>query len=404
MRKTLMTAAMVLMGCGQTGELSGHEEAVGMEPEAAFSQDIVDILHTSFKRQSIGNCWVYATASWSESLIKAAGNGDLNLSESYWTYFHWYEQITQWQPDSISTGGNFRTIARIIARYGAMEEGTFIPAEAEVEMSARQARAQRMMDASLASGALSTPEARRDRALVRQEMDKAWELSPEVIAQLDTAFGPSMTKNFRNGATNLDTSIKRDTEIKVQYAVRGQQVQKTLAQAFGDWTESYYPSYPASQRAFQQKMQRALHDGVPVILTWFVDFNALGGEGKFEGIPAQPGNQGYHMTLAEDYEVDNVPGFGLLKAGELETRPEALAAALAPEATLVKIRTKNSWGGARFDRQFVPGFPGYHDLYMSYLNGPIKECNEVGGHTDPTDCPSSIVPLQSIIVPRSYLY
>ncbi|MER3404079.1 MAG: hypothetical protein C4289_01925, partial [Chloroflexota bacterium] len=78
------------------------------------------------------------------------------------------------------------------------------------------------------------------------------------------------------------------------------------------------------------------------------------------------------MVAMSDYQIENVPGFGTLKAGVDETRPEALQAALSPSAKIEFIRIKNSWGSYRRDREFV--LPGYHDLYMRYLDGPIKEC------------------------------
>lgn len=374
-----------------------------MDPIMLERQDIVDIDQTSVKRQAVGNCWVYATASWSESLIKAAGRGDFNISESYWTYWHWYGQIAQQRVRRISTGGSYGVISRIITNYGLMQEAAFIPSEAEAEMSLRQRSAEVAINASLTSGALATAEARANKRLVRQELDKAWGLSPTVSAQLDRAFGVDGAITLRTGAATAGTDVLRPEEVQLQYKVRGVAQQRTLAQALRDWTESYYPTSPSSQRAFQKKLQAALHEGVPAILTWFVDFNALGSEGRFEGVPAVPGRQGFHMTVAEDYEISGVPGFGTLRAGVLETRPEALQAALADEASMVKVRTKNSWGAFRSDRQFVPGFPGYHDLYMSYLNGPIKQCRQDNGETNTRDCPWSIVPLQSMIVPRAYL-
>lgn len=80
------------------------------------------------------------------------------------------------------------------------------------------------------------------------------------------------------------------------------------------------------------RVQRALQDRQPVIISWYVDFAALDAQGRFFAPPAQPGRQGGHMTVLEDYQINEVPGFGTLKAGTLETRPEALAAALLPTA------------------------------------------------------------------------
>ena len=41
--------------------------------------------------------------------------------------------------------------------------------------------------------------------------------------------------------------------------------------------------------------------------------------------------------------------------------------------------------------------PGYHDLYMKYLNGPVKQCAE--GST--TNCWNT-VPFNDIVLPPGY--
>ena len=64
---------------------------------------------------------------------------------------------------------------------------------------------------------------------------------------------------------------------------------------------------------------------------------------------------------------------------------------------------KNSWGGIRPDRWDDAILPGYHDLEMDYLNGPIKECDEdASGHTDPTRCTREVTPLWDVVLPAGY--
>ncbi len=108
------------------------------------------------------------------------------------------------------------------------------------------------------------------------------------------------------------------------------------------------------------------------------------------------------MVVMEDYQVDVGAPFGTLKAGVLEKRPEALEAALKDTSTIQFIRVKNSWGAARPDRAFAPGMPGYHDLYLDYLNGPVKRCNERNGETDTSNCPYDHTPLQNVVLPPGY--
>src|SRR5688572_20064429 len=86
----------------------------GIESE---DDDVTNVNNSSVKNQSIGNCWVYATVGWAESLRLTHSGEQLNLSESYISYWHWYEEIAgpppgqmsmaQLDKGQISTGGWF---------------------------------------------------------------------------------------------------------------------------------------------------------------------------------------------------------------------------------------------------------------------------------------------------------
>jgi hypothetical protein len=349
-------------------------------------EEIVDVENSAVKRQSIGNCWLYATASWAESINKSATGVEMNMSESYWTYWHWYEQIVAGRAaNEISTGGHFSTATSIIRKYGVMLEKDFIPSESEAEMSARQASALAAINTSIKSGALKTSSARANKQLVRKELDKAWGLSRSVVAQLDQFV------NSGSGATFTTNLVKRASSIPVQYSrgpgsEPGKPTLKraTLYTATTEWRLAQYPWTATERRNFQKRFQKALHDRQPVVMSWFVDFNALDEEGRFFAPPATPGRQGGHMVVMEDYQINNVPGFGTLAAGVAETRSAALTAALDSRAAIEFIRVKNSWGSYRPDRAFA--LPGFHDLYMKYLNGPVRQCEEKDGVTDPNNC------------------
>lgn len=380
------------------------------------NNEVIDINHSAVKRQSIGNCWLYATASWAESMAKYADNEKpLNMSESYWTYWHWFDQIANdWVYDNaISTGGSYNVSTEIISRYGIMMEGDFIPGEANDEMSMRQKSALEAMNLSLKSGALKDEAARRDRALVRKELDKAWGLSPEVVQTLNQVFGTSVKSTLDRSANAAGTKVKtaRDIPVMIPDASTHKQKRVTLSDAIGKrgsygdrqgplaWREASYPREARERREFLRRVQQALHDGAPVIISWHVDFNALDGQGRFAAPPATPGRQGGHMTVIEDYQINDVPGFGTLKVAE-NAAPEALKAALDPRAKIEFIRVKNSWGTYRPDRAFVS--PGYHDLYMKYLDGPMKHCREnAEGTSDPNRCYDD-TPLNDIVLPAGY--
>jgi hypothetical protein len=111
------------------------------------------------------------------------------------------------------------------------------------------------------------------------------------------------------------------------------------------------------------------------------------------------------MTVLEDYEAQTT-AFGLLKAGVTldPSSPDdkkKLDAALEPGSSVRFFRVKNSWGAVRDDRASAPGFPGYHDLYMDYLNGPIAWCPDA---TSPTNesCTGKTVPFDSVVLPPGY--
>ena len=373
------------------------------------TEDLTDVANTSVKRQSIGNCWIYATVGWAESLRLAHGGEKLNLSESYLSYWHWYEQIAGGTGGSqlafldpggvIGTGGWFGTAVELMLRYGVMDEGAFIPEEADAIRSDRQAAALAAINTSLKTGALATTASRKDRTLVRAEMDKAWQLKPEVVAALDSVFGKGVTKNIYKPGT-LATGMRHPRDIAVgRGIVSGKDKTLTLEDAIGKpassfdakkrtgtfaWNEAFYPSSgTAARRDFLKRAQKALHAKQPVIMTWFVDFAAMGADKAFRAPPAAPGRQGGHMTVLEDYEVDDVPGFGTLKAGvDFTNDPKALAAALDSKATIRFFRVKNSWGGDLAPQGAADDFKGFHDLFMAYLNGPLKECNG----TEPDKC------------------
>ena len=118
-----------------------------------------------------------------------------------------------------------------------------------------------------------------------------------------------------------------------------------------------------------------------------------------------PGRQGGHMTVLEDYEA-TTQEFGLLKAGETLDPNNAedaakLDALLLPSTEIKFMRIKNSWGSLRPDRGFAPGFPGYHDLYVDYLNGPIKFCPSVDDKTN-ENCTGTSTPLDKVMLPPGY--
>lgn len=381
---------------------------------AADENEIVNVEQTDVERQAIGNCWLYAHASWAESMHKTATGESFDVSQSYWTYWHWFDQLAggYFYGTEISTGGSWGVANEIVKKYGLMAEKDFIDADTQNEMSSRQSSALAAINASIKSGVLSDPAKRRDKKAVREEMDKAWGLSPQVSETITKVFGRDVTRTFASRTTPAKadgTAIIRDVDFAVSYASGPGRApaKKSLADAAREWRQS---SYTTKDRNFQIRVQKALHAAQPVLVSWFVDFNAMENrEGPMKGSfnkgtldELGPGRQGGHMTVFEDYEAKLADGT-VLKAGEtLASDDPRLAKALDPKTEIRFMRVKNSWGAARPDRAFAPGMPGYHDLYMDYLNGPVKKCAEKNGATDPTNCQSSQTPLKYVIMPPGF--
>ncbi len=408
----ISTLALVPFGAG-CGEDKAEDGAVDGNEE-----DITDVMHTEVERQAIGNCWLYAHASWIESMNLSATGEAFDVSQTYWTYWHWYDQIVERQVSEIETGGFWDVANDIVLDRGVMPESKFVKQDTKTEMSSQQATALAAINRELREGTLKGYSERSNRLLVRKALDKAFGLSSTVKGQLTKAFGADGSLTLRNGGTTKGTSIIAASAFKVKYTAgssSGPTVKNTtLDQAIKEWRVAYNQSYSdSSRRAFQIRVQKALHDRQPVIITWDVDFNAMEGydpvlRGSFNMTTLKkmgPGRQGGHMTVLEDYEV-TTSKFGLLKAGVTldPSKPEdkqKLDAALDPTSVVKFLRIKNSWGAVRDDRASAPGFPGYHDLYIDYLNGPIAWCPDT---TSPTkeSCTGTSIPLDSVVLPPGY--
>jgi len=341
---------------------------------------------------------------------KTATGADFDVSQSYWTYWHWFDQIAGGFTSTISTGGGWAVANNIVKKYGLIDEKDFVAVDTTNEMSARQKSALDALNLSLKSGALADPAVRRDKKRLRAEMDAAWGLTPETSALITSVFGESVTRTFASRTpASAGTAIVRPQDFEASYSTAPgvSAVKKTLLAAQSDWRQV---SYNGADRAFLQRIQKALHTAQPVIVSWFVDFNAMENrEGPLRGSfnmktlnDFGPGRQGGHMTVLEDYEAKLADG-QVLKAGEtLAPTDPRLTEALASRTKISFFRVKNSWGAARVDRASSPGMPGYHDLYMDYLEGPVKKCAERDGVTDTTNCPTDQVPLKYVILPPGY--
>jgi len=430
MASLLGLSSGIVAGCGATSESTNAPVQTNV---GSTDDDITQVSHSGVKKQAVGNCWIYAASSWIEALHKGATGREANTSESWLTYWHWFEQIASGRAgDAIQTGGFFSTAVGLIERYGLVKEGDFIPAEETAERSKRQELALKAINASLKSGVLSNPAARCDSRLVCRELDSAWALDAGVVQRMNAVFGDNTSRTLLSSAVSQSAAgsnkvvLPKDVPVRLKDPMSRADVTVTLQDALGTgngqwspragkyaWNELDYPYNSTQRRAFWKRVQRALHDELPVVITWFVDFNALTPNAtlSLDALNARgPGRQGGHMTVLHDYQAE-VPGLGLLKAGVIAT-PEQKEKALADGTKIQFVRVKNSWGLGRpasspdAGAPPVPGnvgIPGYHDLEMAYLNGPIAECElDDKGNTDPTRCNDRITPMFGVVLPAGY--
>lgn len=392
----------------------------------ANADDVTTVPESTVKDQSTDNCWIYATTGWVESLHLGATGETLDLSESYLTYWNYFDQIVAGEVTGgmVEEGGSWGEAADKILSYGMINQADFIPSEAGVILSKPQAAALKAIDKALKDGDLRTGAARRNRALVRATLDKAFKLSPAMIAQLDAVFGKDVSKtldkDYATAALPAGVAIKKASDFKanLKNPITGNIDNVSVLNAMGThkatnnlehrngayaWQDVAYPKSATDRRNFLIRVQRALNDHMPVVINWTVDFAALTADGRFPDVPTGPDvakDQGGHVTLGFDYAVDNVPGFGSLEAG-IQATPAQLAASLDPQAQVRFLRTKNSWS-ADYHNLPAPAPAGYDDLYMKYLNGPMKMCDtDANDKVIESSCAPGI-PLDTIVLPAGY--
>jgi len=351
--KDLKTCISIVLLTGLTANCGSPAGS----PKASESRPLVtDVAHTDSKRQSIGNCWLYAAASWVESLELSYSNRVVNVSESYWTWWHFYNQIVN-NPaiNTLETGGSWNVARRIILQHGLVLEEEFIPEEFDQEMSLRQKQAEERMNWELVNGLLKNPQDRTPA---------------NVRKVLDLAFGSNMA--------NAESQARQAEDLSLALADDGQVLSLRdliSSRSAYAWKEVYFPQLwgqnavldrrtELARKALWKRVFRALNDKQPVIVRLMIDFNALNTrDGSFTGdrlTSKGMGSQGGHLIVAEDYTVTNVPGYGRIGRGDVS--PELKEKAL--EGLLESLVVKNSWGFNRPDRGIKNGITSFDRQYL----------------------------------------
>ncbi len=353
--------------------------------------EIVGVTQTTVDRLNIGDSWLYAEATWVEQLH---GDASFHASVSYWTYWYWFDQITQGIGSTIATGGNWRTANAIVTKYGLVDKSAFGNDEAPRHDAALAA-----IVASLNNGPLSSLATRKDRMLVRQELDRAWALDDSMRGLIDTTFGTDVSKNFMPYSTQPSPSaIVSARTFPVTYSLGAGQnasANKQLVDAMTEWRELYFSQTDAL--SFVRRVQNALNDGAPITMSWFVDFNALeerdnGRKGTFNLQTLNelgPGLQGGHSTVLSGFRAK-------LSDGRTVQSGTTDAVLLDATSQLEVVQVANKWGTAHPERPSEPGMPSVHDVWIDYLTAQVRQCSGAGV------CNSSVVPLENVVLPPGY--
>lgn len=354
---SVVSASLVMAACG-----------VAHTQETVSQTQTVDLPQSQVKWQSIGNCWSYAVMGWAESIVLRETSKELNFSESFMTYTHFRDQLLS-GVEQVETGGSWDHARNLIARYGMMLEADFIPAESEETFSKVQKAALDALNLSLKEGVLSK--------------DKS---TKTVDAELQKAFNIKLT-----------AEIKKKIFAASSVKLKGRETLNTKLNSWSDrvWPASWgsAPSEQAqlpqtfelnvSQKSMLARVKKALNKHEPVVMSWFVDFNAMNNEGIFNKKSLdllKEGRQGYHMTVIEDYLVEGIHPVTGKKFSIGEGEATAEEKLLAEQyGNVVAFIVKNSWGGAeRLDRSSYNrlGQKGYHRLDASYLFSWLAELSE----------------------------
>jgi hypothetical protein len=410
-RSRLSLRGAVLAGTGVVlSAVVGCGSSAAAE-QAQASEDITSIDDTAVKEQTIGNCWLYATAAWAESLHLNASQEQLDVSEGYWTFWHWYDQlvggdVTAREPgwDSLTEGGWWGIAAELALRYGWMREQDFKPGGEQLTKAVWHKEAVDALKASVASGVFADPAKRRDRVAAFDELARIWKLEPNVIGDLTKVFGIGAVRDLRRGASTNGTAVRSTASLKARTA---DGVDVSLQDVLGimdpgsvpsegrrigphAWSEVRYqfdvtePGGAELRRNMLGNIQHALNARLSVPVAWAVGTSTAG---VYSG--PQHVYHGLHESVLTDYEVEDVPGHGKLTLGTPVTDPATLEAALAPAARITKFRLKNSWGKDPFYseeewRQFGRGGappteskpsylsakPGYNEVDIAYFDSP----------------------------------
>jgi hypothetical protein len=393
---------------------------------------VTDIPQTGPRNQrETGNCWLYATGAWVESLETAANEREgrppaTHYSVAYWDYWDWFDKITGGKvhgsnaagvAGDLDSGGSWGLAVELILERGLVHEVDFLSDAPLVDADAVTS-AKAIVASSLVEGPLRTKAARADGALVRSELERAFQLGDRVSSALTAVFGQDGRETLLTSARAAGPVVDPDALRIVTPLASGPSEVHVLRDAIGArrgagndadkrtgtyaWSRVAFTAATSSSsektRAFFKRLQRALHAGAPVPIDWFwaspADPDHHGVFHRVTRVPDDDTDSVWHETLLYDYQVD-VPGLGTLAAGT-PASPAEESAALADDASIVFLRVKDSYYAYRTgtDRH-----AGRSDLYLDYLLGSVQSCtHDDSGRRSCED----IIPLDGAYLPPGF--
>ncbi len=381
----LLTAGSLALGlgCGRTPD------------QGASSVKVTEVPHTAVKRQAIGNCWLYAQATWLEAKLRELDGTVVDVSESYWTYWDFYHKLLSGRKldddGTFPTGGTWSRSVGIVKAYGWVHEKDFISGDTgDNQMSQAQACAESYLTVAMGEGGSLADTAARTPELIKQELNKAFSCDGRFTIDID--------KTAAEHGIDAETTMLKERADGSRTA--------SLSDLLDQWTQNDNPAWselsnPEGKKLLStagtsaldrlgRRVRRALNDHQPVVLSFFVTFNAPDDRGLFNlstlAATGQLGHTGGHMVVFHDYTVRNVNGGGALGEGDLSDAEKALALT----GDIEYLVAKNSWGADRPDRPWLRN--GYSRFTWDYLSS--RYLDEEDQVTRPF--------LQQVVLPPGY--